>query len=1346
MTRFIMFLIFIVCSIICSAEQIGIDFTGATNTALGAGKAGAHDRHANWNSVTGSLGVNIALSDSTGASTTGKLTFTAGSQGETDNLTPENSDRHMMSGWVGLNQNDPGNIQITDIPASLLSSGYDLYVYSDSDAIGKGISFTVNGVTQFFNEVAGSEQLGENPNQFAGKFIEGSGVSLTETNEGNFTIFRNLTASTITLTADSTAGRAAICGIQIVPHRTYQSHSTLIGLYHFDGNLNNNNPIYGGRDGVNDGVSFSSPGASGIGQAVQLSGGGDSVNYNYSLCHERTFVMRLNLDSLPANGNLATILEGNHFNAGFRFLEPWLGVNSSGQIELRAEHINTGGPILRTATINTGQWYHIVYTTNSYESRIYIDGVLAASGAPTLMPSENVYLGSQGNDSEDNSPDSVVGKIDDFRIYRGWLGPEYVAELFNPRSGTPTKPILPFPSNTIKGVPLDKNLEWTPFTSGTTRDVYLGSSPTLTASDRVLTGSSAVNYNPPVNFTANTTYYWRVDEINLHGVTTGDVWSFTTAPASPVGAVDEFTVLTWNIWSGGGRADPIHGRKFVREAIENSGADVVLFQENGSFSNALATDMGFSHTNSATGSNLAIMSKYPILSNINGGGQIGSRIQLSSGREVDIYDLWFSSSNDGANLAGRSSFTNAACISADGGRSNAASNFLAHANLTSGSNPTIVGGDFNTCSHLDFIESTRHQNFYRGDLVWPTTKRFYDADFVDSLRQLAPNILQDPVITWTPFFFANHGEGRGGKARIDLLYHKGNMLTPLSYQFINFDYHPVTLPADHGGFAVTYKWQGLENASNPKPTNGYRVTDLNPTLSWMNASDMTNQKVYFGVNPTLTAADFKLDTTGSSYSLTTLEACSTYYWRIDTVQADGDVITGDVWSFTTPNNCTATNPFPTNGATGVGSSSLSWTLGVGAVIQHIYFGRQPSLTAVDRQPDETGGAFSAGNLLENTTYYLKVDTVLANGDIIAGEVWSFTTGGAQTSNCQDSSEWAYRYEANALLSDVSSGSWLSQNGDTISSVSGGILTMANTSTGDQRYIRDNMLTNANGWSVETRVKVTNAGTKTSVWQIIPRDGTLGTRLFVGASGIGNDSSNGNSITHSFDFTDDFHVIRLALNPANDQLSLWIDGKIITNNFGSVAVAANHIIVGNSSSSIQDGAIQVDYLRVEDEWCSMPNDLVGVGSYQAWVLENFPTALTNDPSREATDWGEDADPEGDEISNLKEYAFGGDPSIKDPSILPKAIHLGNDVAIAYRRLKGGSGVTGISYTAGGISYRVQVSETLKALEWNAGSDYFDVEGTPTDNGDGTETIQLKLKIPANSNPQRIFSRVDLELES
>jgi hypothetical protein len=46
--------------------------------------------------------------------------------------------------------------------------------------------------------------------------------------------------------------------------------------------------------------------------------------------------------------------------------------------------------------------------------------------------------------------------------------------------------------------------------------------------------------------------------------------------------------------------------------------------------------------------------------------------------------------------------------------------------------------------------------------------------------------------------------------------------------------------------------------------------------------------------------------------------------------------------------------------------------------------------------------------------------------------------------------------------------------------------------------------------------------------------------------------------------------------------------------------------------------------------------------EKWRSEAFPPQILNDPAAEATVWGDEADPDGDQVPNLLEFAFGMDP--------------------------------------------------------------------------------------------------------
>jgi hypothetical protein len=89
-------------------------------------------------------------------------------------------------------------------------------------------------------------------------------------------------------------------------------------------------------------------------------------------------------------------------------------------------------------------------------------------------------------------------------------------------------------------------------------------------------------------------------------------------------------------------------------------------------------------------------------------------------------------------------------------------------------------------------------------------------------------------------------------------------------------------------------------ASGPKPRN---KAVIGPTrqlgLSWRPATDAAKHKVYMGPGPD--NLSLLAETTDPSYEIigTEMEPGATYYWRVDEVQADGSVVTGDVWSFST---------------------------------------------------------------------------------------------------------------------------------------------------------------------------------------------------------------------------------------------------------------------------------------------------------------------------------------------------------------------------------------------------------------------------------------------------------------
>jgi len=193
-------------------------------------------------------------------------------------------------------------------------------------------------------------------------------------------------------------------------------------------------------------------------------------------------------------------------------------------------------------------------------------------------------------------------------------------------------------------------------------------------------------------------------------------------------------------------------------------------------------------------------------------------------------------------------------------------------------------------------------------------------------------------------------------------------------------------------------------ASNPDPPDGAIIEDTWVSLTWEAGETAVSHDVYFGENlddVTNGIGDafrgnhpsnfFVAGFPGFAYP-DGLVPGTTYYWRIDEVEADGTTkYQGPVWSFTVPSKI-AYNPNPQDGAKYVATdATLSWTAGFGAKLHTVYFG--DDLDTVNNAAGglpQSAATYSPGPLTKNTTYYWRVDEF----DGVAtytGDVWSFST-------------------------------------------------------------------------------------------------------------------------------------------------------------------------------------------------------------------------------------------------------------------------------------------------------------------------------------------------------------------
>ena len=196
-------------------------------------------------------------------------------------------------------------------------------------------------------------------------------------------------------------------------------------------------------------------------------------------------------------------------------------------------------------------------------------------------------------------------------------------------------------------------------------------------------------------------------------------------------------------------------------------------------------------------------------------------------------------------------------------------------------------------------------------------------------------------------------------------------------------------------------------ASNPSPANSATNVSISADLSWTAGDYAASHDVYFGTDSSPDETELMGNQSGTTYDPGTLSTSTTYYWRIDEKNVTSTT-TGTVWSFTTAAPSApgqASNPNPSNGATGISTSAnLGWSAGSAATSHDVYFGTDSTPDSGEFQGNQSGTSYDPGSLSYSTTYYWRIDEKNAEGTT-TGIVWSFTT--TSSSGTRDPLLWPF---------------------------------------------------------------------------------------------------------------------------------------------------------------------------------------------------------------------------------------------------------------------------------------------------------------------------------------------------
>ncbi|MFC1633909.1 LamG domain-containing protein [Planctomycetota bacterium] len=214
---------------------------------------------------------------------------------------------------------------------------------------------------------------------------------------------------------------------------------------------------------------------------------------------------------------------------------------------------------------------------------------------------------------------------------------------------------------------------------------------------------------------------------------------------------------------------------------------------------------------------------------------------------------------------------------------------------------------------IDEVNDADPNSPWRGD-VWSFSvppKNAYNPDPADGAEFVGPD---NVTLSWTPGFRAKlHTVYFGDDFDTVNTATAGTLVGPASYNAGMLEAEKVYYwrvdefdpPSTYKGDVWSFTTPGA--VGNPQPVFDAANVQMNAILSWTEADSAASHELYFGTDP---GAVRSADTSSPEYIGSKalgaeshdpglLEPDTTYYWRVDEVDAQGNTLTGPLWIFTT---------------------------------------------------------------------------------------------------------------------------------------------------------------------------------------------------------------------------------------------------------------------------------------------------------------------------------------------------------------------------------------------------------------------------------------------------------------
>lgn len=269
-----------------------------------------------------------------------------------------------------------------------------------------------------------------------------------------------------------------------------------------------------------------------------------------------------------------------------------------------------------------------------------------------------------------------------------------------------------------------------------------------------------------------------------------------------------FRVLQWNIWHGG-RHVPLKGHERIIELLKASKADIITMQEGYGFQEKIAAALNYHLQTPSSSDNLCLYSRYPLekQETISKFCSNPGIVRLGEGRSLLVDACWtrYSYNPDYTGSFADPSHDPAVWVAEDSIRPMAdvqrmldkdVAPVLARQNM-----PVILGGDFNSCSHLDWTERAAHLHGGFGSVLFPASRFLVERGYKDSFREVHPNEVARPEGTFAGIY------GQLDFARIDFIYYQGGIRAVSSKIVQTSPEIDDIWASDHSAVMTTFVWE-----------------------------------------------------------------------------------------------------------------------------------------------------------------------------------------------------------------------------------------------------------------------------------------------------------------------------------------------------------------------------------------------------------------------------------------------------------------------------------------------------------------------------------------------------------